>query len=247
MAKKKELLWGIHSVYEALIAKKRVFYRIVSVRGKGNSRTAKIESLAVKRKIPIQYSSVETLDKMANKEKHQGIVMETGALPLGDSRQVIGKLAQKESPVFILVLEGIEDPHNLGAIIRTALCAGVDAIMIPKDRACQASPAVSRSSAGAMEHANICVVTNTAALLREFKKNGGWISGLDADGSVSLFDADLKGHLALVIGGEHRGIRPLVKKECDFLLSIPNLGRINSLNASVAGAIAMYESLRQRV
>jgi len=152
----------------------------------------------------------------------------------------------KKTPCFILILENIEDPHNFGALIRTALCAGVDYILIPKDRSAGPSSTVSRSSAGAMEHADIYYITNTASILRALKKKGVWISGLDSDGNTSLFSADLTGNIAIVIGGEHKGIRPLVKKECDFLLSIPNKGDINSLNASVAGGIAMYEALRQR-
>jgi len=140
-------------------------------------------------------------------------------------------------------MENIEDPHNLGALIRTALSAGVDYLLIPKDRSAGPSSTVSRTSAGAMEHADIYMITNTAALLRALKEKGVWVFGLDADGDRSLFDADLKGPLALVIGGENKGVRPLVKKECDFLLSIPNKSRINSLNASVAGGIAMYEAL----
>jgi 23S rRNA (guanosine2251-2'-O)-methyltransferase len=143
-------------------------------------------------------------------------------------------------------LENIEDPHNLGALIRTALSAGVDFILIPKDRSAGPSSTVSRSSAGAMEHADIYMITNTASILKSLKEKGVWVFGLDADGNKSLFDADLKGHIALVIGGENKGVRPLVKKECDFLLSIPNKGKLNSLNASVAGGIAMYEALRQR-
>ena len=122
--------------------------------------------------------------------------------------------------------------------------------MIPKDRSALPSSSVSRSSAGAMEHANIFLITNTASILRSLKENGVWISGLDAGGNTLLFDSDLTGNIALVIGGEHKGIRPGVKKECDFLLFIPNhgpaQGNINSLNASVAGGVAMYEALRQR-
>ncbi len=172
---------------------------------------------------------------------------------------------------FIVVLEGIEDTHNLGAIIRTAVCAGVDHIVIPKDRAVQPSPAVSRVSAGAMEHADIHVATNTASYLKNLKKKGFWIAGLDADGETSLFKADLTGSIALIVGGEHQGIRPLVKKECDFLLSLPlakvirsktssekiisssnsnaiiaTTEGITSLNASVACGIAIYEVVRQR-
>ncbi len=154
--------------------------------------------------------------------------------------------AGRESGRFFLILEGVEDPHNLGAIIRTALCSGVDRIFLPKDRAVHPSPSVSRASAGAMEHADISVITNTATFLKGLKKKGVWIAGLDADGETSLFQADFSGDIALVIGGEHSGIRPLVKKECDFIVSLPMVHGVTSLNASVACGIAMYEVLRQR-
>jgi 23S rRNA (guanosine2251-2'-O)-methyltransferase len=177
---------------------------------------------------------------------HQGMVAQTSFFPVKKASEVVTRIDETPSPCFILILENIEDPHNLGALIRTALCAGVDCILIPKDRSVTPSSTVSRSSAGAMEHADIYMITNTASILKTLKENGVWISGLDADGDRSVFDADLTGNIALVIGGEHKGVRPLVKKECDFLLSIPNKGRINSLNASVAGGIAMFEALRQR-
>ena len=183
---------------------------------------------------------------MTEGSNHQGIAARTSFFPVKNAAEMVHKIGPEGKSCFILVMENIEDPHNLGALIRTALSAGVDYILIPKDRAAGPSSTVSRSSAGAMEHADIYMITNTAALLKSLKEKGVWVFGLDADGDRSLFDADLKGPIALVIGGENKGVRPLVKKECDFLLSIPNKGRINSLNASVAGGIAMYEALRQR-
>ncbi len=145
-----------------------------------------------------------------------------------------------------MILEGVDDPHNLGAIIRTALCSGVDHIVLPKDRSVHPSPSVSRASAGAMEHADISIVTNITFFIKELKKKGVWVAGLDAQGETSLFKADLSGSIALVVGGEHSGIRPLVKKECDFLISLPMVKGVTSLNASVACGIAMYEVFRQR-
>ncbi|MGD9731378.1 MAG: 23S rRNA (guanosine(2251)-2'-O)-methyltransferase RlmB [Desulfamplus sp.] len=187
------------------------------------------------------------------------------------NKEIKKEIKAENRDKFIVVLEGIEDTHNLGAIIRTAVCAGVDHIVIPKDRAVQPSPAVSRVSAGAMEHADIHITTNTASYLKNLKKKGFWIAGLDADGETSLFKADLTGSIALIVGGEHQGIRPLVKKECDFLLSLPlakvirsktssekiisssnskaiitTTEGITSLNASVACGIAIYEVVRQR-
>jgi 23S rRNA (guanosine2251-2'-O)-methyltransferase len=246
MNEKTDILFGFHSVYEALRAKKRKFYQLLISKKRSSGRTEKIEALARERHIPILEVDPDRLDKMTRFANHQGMVAQTSFFPVKKASEVVTRIDETPSPCFILILENIEDPHNLGALIRTALCAGVDCILIPKDRSVTPSSTVSRSSAGAMEHADIYMITNTASILKTLKENGVWISGLDADGDRSVFDADLTGNIALVIGGEHKGVRPLVKKECDFLLSIPNKGRINSLNASVAGGIAMFEALRQR-
>jgi 23S rRNA (guanosine2251-2'-O)-methyltransferase len=246
MKTKSDILFGFHSVYEALKAGKRKFYTILISTNRSPGRVEKIEALARQRNVKIENVDPKLLDGMTHFSNHQGLAAKTSVFPVKKAGEVVRLVQTKKSSIFILILEGIEDPHNLGALIRTALCAGVDYILIPKDRSALPCSTVSRTSAGAMEHANIFYVTNTASILRSLKENGVWISGLDALGDKSLFDADLKGDIALVIGGEHKGIRPLVKKQCDFLLSIPNKGNINSLNASVAGGIAMYEALRQR-
>lgn len=246
MKEKHDILFGVHSVLEALNAGKRKFYKIFISKKRSPGRTEKIETFARKRKIPLHGVDPEFLDKMAQGSVHQGIAAQTSLFAVHNATEVIARIRQHSKPCFILILENIEDPHNLGALIRTAVCAGVDYILIPKDRSAGPSSTVSRSSAGAMEHADMYRMTNTASILRSLKDCGVWISGLDAGGDTAVFDADLTGNLALVIGGEHKGIRPIVKKECDFLLSIPNNGQINSLNASVAGGIAMFEALRQR-
>lgn len=246
MKEEKDILFGFHSVYEALKAEKRRFFSILISKKRTLQRMETIEALARERQIKIEMVDPEVLDKMTQFANHQGLAARTSFFPVKKAADVIAMVKERKQPCFILILENIEDPHNLGAIIRTAICAGVDYILIPKDRSAGPSSTISRSSAGAMEHADIYMITNTASILRSLKENGVWISGLDADGDTSLYAADLTGNIALVIGGEHKGIRPLVKKECDFLISIPNKGNINSLNASVAGGIAMYEALRQR-
>lgn len=242
----KDILFGYHSILEALKAQKRQFYSLMLSKKRSVHRLEEIEAIARERNINIQMVAPETLDKMTQFSTHQGMAAQTSGFPADNASEVIPRMIKKQTPGFILVLENIEDPQNMGALIRTAVCAGVDYILIPKDRSCQPSSTVSRSSAGAMEHADIYMITNTASILRDLKKNGVWVFGLDAQASTGIYEADLTGNIALVIGGEHKGIRPLVQKECDFLLSIPNKGRINSLNASVAGGIAMFEALRQR-
>ncbi|MFH1156456.1 MAG: 23S rRNA (guanosine(2251)-2'-O)-methyltransferase RlmB [Pseudomonadota bacterium] len=240
-----EFLSGIHPVREALKAGRRRITRLYMSKGRTQSRMESIVSLAQSRNIPVEMTDAGRLDDMTAGANHQGIAALSGPLPLGRSETVLKQVRELQGPVFILVIELLEDPHNLGALIRTAVCAGVDYIMIPRDRAASPTPAVSRASAGAMEHADLFVLANTAVFLRSLKDAGFWIAGLDAEGTTELFSSDLTGNLALVVGGEHKGIRPLVMKECDFLISLPITG-VGSLNASVAGGIAMYEALRQR-
>jgi len=138
------------------------------------------------------------------------------------------------------------DPHNLGALLRTALCATLSGVIIPKDRSAEPSATVSKSSAGALEHIRLATVVNMVNTIKELKKNNIWIIGLDKDGDQSIYENDFTGNIALIVGGEESGIRPLVKKNCDFLSVIPQNGPVSSLNASVAGAIAIYEAYRQR-
>lgn len=249
--KKTEVLFGFHSVCEALKAGKRRFETVFISENRSHKRSGKISSLAEDLGVPVKYTDAGHLDKLARSTLHQGIAANTSLFPMEKGANIKARIHSKEgdplsSPFFILVVEQMEDPHNLGALIRTALCSGVDHIMIPKDRCAQPSPTVSRTSAGAMEHARIFSMTNTAATLRLLKENGAWVAGLDAAGDTGLYEADFTGNLVLVIGGEHKGIRPGVRKECDFLVSIPMQGPVSSLNASVAGGIAMYEALRRR-
>ena len=150
-------------------------------------------------------------------------------------------------PLFLIILDNVVDPHNLGAIIRSALAVDVDGIIIPKDRAVGPTPAVSKASAGMLEHASLSRVTNIVATIKILKEKGLWLFGLDSAATQSLYDSDLSGAAALIVGGEEKGIRPLVKKNCDVLLSIPQSERVESLNASVAAAVAMYEVFRQRL
>lgn len=244
--RKTDLLFGFHSVSEALKAGRRSFDTVFISEKRSHRRAEKIAGLANRRNIKVQYTDAKHLDKLTRSALHQGIAARTAPFPMEKAGDIVSHIRDRQDPFFILVMEQIEDPHNLGALIRTALCAGVDYIMIPKDRCALPTPTVSRTSAGAMEHARIFSITNSASLLRTLKENGAWVAGLDAGGTTPLFQADLTGDLVLVIGGEHKGIRPGVKKECDFLVSIPIQGPVNSLNASVAGGIAMYEACRKR-
>lgn len=244
--KTREILFGFNSVYEALRAGRRTFERIFISQIKSRGQRDKIESLIHNKGINVEMCDTDLLERLTKDRMHQGIAARVSSFPVENENVLFRETLGDKRQGFVLALDNIEDPHNLGALIRTAECAGVDYISIPRHRSAAPTPTVSRISAGAMEHSRILMTTNTVNLLKRLKENGFWIAGLDAAGETSIYKAGLTGHIVLVVGGEHRGIRMGVQKECDFLLSIPMAGMVNSLNASVAGAIGMFEIIRQR-
>ncbi len=239
---KREILFGVHPIYEALKNRRRVFSEIYIAKDKNSKRLEDIEELAESFRIPVKNISPAQLKSMTGTDQHQGIGAMVSPYPFYD----LSDMPDKSKSPFLLLLDSVADVHNLGALIRTALCAGVSGVIIPKDRAAPPTPAVSKASAGALEHIRLTQVTNLVNTIRELKENGIWIAGTDKESGRSLFEYDLTVPLAIVIGGEEKGIRPLVKKHCDFLISIPQVGPLNSLNASVAGGVLMYEVFRQR-
>jgi len=242
---KPEILYGIHPVREAVRAARREILEVLLTSGKKGGRLAAIEHQAQKAGLKIRAVSAERLTAVTGDRRHQGVAARVGPLPVLALADMLSGLDAKEAP-FLLLLDQVLDPHNLGALLRTALCAGVDGILCTRDRAAGPTPMVSRISAGAMEHVRIALVTNLVAAVKTLQANRFWVAGMDAAGQQSLFKADLSGPLAVIIGGEEKGLRPLVKKQCDFLVTIPQASALNSLNASVAGAVAMYEAYRQR-
>jgi len=244
---KLELLFGIHSVLEALRAGRRKFVEIYTIRTKPSKRIKAILEIAETRQIPIQTLNPNQLGKMADNAFHQGIGAKVSAYPLMRLNALIAKTEIACEAPFLLLLDHLTDARNMGALVRTAVCAGVTGIITTKDRAAPITTAVCHASAGAVEHAMIARVTNMVTTIKALKQNGLWIAGLDKSAKQSVFKQDLRGPLAVIIGGEEKGIRPLVKKNCDFLLAIPQQGTVDSLNASVAGGIVMYEIFRQRI
>jgi 23S rRNA (guanosine2251-2'-O)-methyltransferase len=241
-----ETLYGIHPVLEALKARRRKIFRIFIATGRISGRIEPVVLIAETLKVPVEYAPSDRIETLSASKIHQGVCAAVSRFPY-DGLPVFPEAASSgDGPPFWVVADSIHDPRNLGALIRTALCVGVDGIIIAKDRSAPATPAVSKASAGALEHTRLIRVTNLVTTLAALKAAGVWVAGLDGDADQSLFGIDLKGPLALVIGGEEKGIRPLVKKHCDFLVAIPHHGPVNSLNASVAGAVAMYEAYRQR-
>jgi len=243
---KKEILFGINPVYEALRAGRRDIFMVYIAKEKISKRLERIMTLAESLKIPVEESTSLYLKSISGSEQHQGVGIETGLYPFVKLSDMLDSIQGGKSNSFLLLLDNIMDPHNLGALIRTALCVGVDGVIIPKDRSAQPTPTVSKSSAGALEHICLSRVTNMANTITMLKKNGLWIAGMDKVSTDSIFTCDMKRFNAIVIGGEDKGLRPLVKKNCDMLLSIPQTGPLDSLNASAAGAVVMYEAFRQR-
>ena len=243
---KKEILYGIHPVFEALKAGRRDFFEVYIAKDKTSKRIDKLVAIAESMKIPVERVEPLTLKSMTGTDLHQGLGARTGPFPISEISDIFDGVRSNDANHLLLLLDNIMDPHNLGALIRTALCVGVDGIIIPRDRSVPPTPAVSKSSGGALEHIRLARVTNMVNTIKDLKEKGLWIAGMEKTSDKSIFFSDLTGPVAIVIGGEEKGMRPLVKKHCDFLMSIPQTGQVNSLNASVAGAVVMYEAFRQR-
>ncbi len=243
---KTEILYGFHSVKEALAAGRRVPLEIYVERGHADSvRLQELLKMAEARGAAVRVLDAARLAAMSGGSAQPAVALRASAYPFEEfSRAVDEAEAAGSGP--ILVLDSIVDPHNLGAIVRSALCAGVAAVLIPKDRCAGPTPAVSKISAGALEHIRLVQVTNLVRSLDILKSRGRWAAGLERQAPLTIFSADMRLPLALVIGGEERGLRTLVRKTCDLLVSIPQSGVIDSLNASAAAAVALYEIRRQR-
>jgi 23S rRNA (guanosine2251-2'-O)-methyltransferase len=238
-----QLICGINPVLEALSARERHFDRLLVVKGLRNRRVSEAIARASKLGIPLRFEPRDTLDRIAGGVPHQGVIAVVSAKPLLTLETL---LDQARSPALFVVLDGIEDPRNLGAIIRTAEAAGADGVLLPDRRSAGLSDTVARASAGALEHAKIAQIGNVAHALDKLKAHGVWVVGFDAGGSERWDAVDLRGPAALVLGGEGRGMRRIVRERCDHLASLPVFGHVESLNVSVAAGIALYEAIRQR-
>lgn len=237
-------IFGRNAVCEALKSGRNVESVLLSCREISGSLKV-ILSVAKEKKIPVKHVKKDYLDEISGTLSHQGVAALAGAKKTCKIDDILEFAKSKNEPPFVIVADGIEDPHNLGAIIRTAECSGAHGIIIPSRRAVGLTAAVDKASAGALEHMLVAKVGNIGAAIDELKEKGLWIYGADMDGE-SWDGVDLKGAVAIVIGSEGFGIGNLVRKKCDFILSLPMKGKINSLNASVAAGILMYEVRRQR-
>lgn len=241
-----DILTGPHATLETLRAGRRKIRRILLARPERAGVTEAIKHLATERGVVVEVRSRADLDRLAMGLSHQGVVVEAGPFPYVETEEVVSMAGRAGQTAFLIVLDGIQDPQNLGAIIRTAEAAGAHGLILPRDRAVGVTPAAVRASAGAAEHLPVARVTNVAAFLEWVKGRGLWVVGADPSGGCLLYAADLQAPLILVIGSEGRGLRPLVKRRCDFLVRIPLAGRVASLNASSAAAVCIFEVVRQR-
>jgi len=239
---KGELIFGVNPVKEALQGGRGAYNLYVQISA-SDHRVEKIIRLAEQRGVAVHRREKLDLTKMCASSHHQGIALEVEPFLYADLEDLLAAVATAESALLV-VLDGIQDPHNLGALIRSAACAGALGVIIPRDRACGVTASAEKSSAGAVETLPVAQVTNISQALEAMKKAGCWVYGLDGEARSSLFQTKFSGRIALVIGGEGEGIRPLVRKQCDALMSIPHYGGVSSLNASVAGGIAMFEIAR---
>ena len=240
------MIEGRHPVLESLKAK-RPLNKIFLAKGLGqHSVIAQILHLSKSQGVAVEYVDRAALDRVSLTRTHQGVIAFAAAHKYVEVEDILAKAHAQGEPPFILLLDGIEDPHNLGAIIRTADAAGVHGVVIMKHRAVGLTAVVAKTSAGAVEHVPVARVTNLNDCIRKLKEQRIWVVGLDEGGEIDLNKADFKLPLALVIGGEGKGLSRLVRENCDFLVKIEMQGKINSLNASVAAAVVMYEVVRQR-
>jgi len=240
-----EQIEGRNPVIEALRAGHEI-NKIFALKGDTSGVLRGVLDLAGRKKIPVSFVESNVLDKMATTRNHQGIIAQAASWKYASVDAILAGALTKREPPFVLLLDGVEDPQNLGSILRTAEAAGVHGIIIPERRAAGLNATVNRASAGAIEYVPVARVTNLSRTIEDLKKAGLWFSGAAQDGDYEFLKADLKGPIGLVVGGEGRGISRLVAEHCDQIVRLPMWGQINSLNVSVATGVLLYEIRRQR-
>jgi 23S rRNA (guanosine2251-2'-O)-methyltransferase len=238
-----DLICGINPVLEALAAGTRHFDRLLIVKGLRNQRVSEAIARASQQGIPLRFEARETLDRMAGGLSHQGIMAVVSAKPVIDVETLLN---EARDPALIVLLDGVEDPRNLGAVLRTAEAAGTDGVLLPERHSAGLSETVSRASAGGLEHVKVARIGNVSQAIEMLKARGLWIVGFDAAGTERWDAVDYRRPVVLILGGEGRGMRRLVRERCDHLVSLPMFGQVGSLNVSVAAGIALYEVIRQR-
>lgn len=243
------MLYGLHPVNEALRARPEHLHHVAVARERESRRDPRLEGLVEACRaagIRVDTEPREQLTRYARNDQHQGVVAFVRERTFSALEDLLQTPAQAGRRRFFLALDGVEDPHNLGALLRSADGAGVDGVLLPERRSAPLTPTVAKSSAGASEHVRIARVTNLTRALEEMKRAGVWVVGLDERGDPVYTDFDFGADCCLVLGSEGTGLHELVKRTCDFLLRIPMAGSVSSLNVSVAGAVVMFEAMRQQ-
>ena len=239
-----DMVAGRNAVMEALKGSRSV-NKLMVANGSTEGSIKEIIAVAKEKGVNIQYWDRSKLDSIARGIRHQGVLAQVAPVQYAELEDILQVAKDRNEPPFIVLLDELEDPHNLGAILRTADAAGVHGVLIPKHRSCPLSATVAKTSAGAVEHVPVARVGNLVQTIKKLKQEGLWVAAADMDGK-DYYDTDLTGPLLLIIGSEGQGVGRLVKEQCDFVVRIPMVGKINSLNASVAGSILMYEAMKQR-
>ncbi|HSR33014.1 MAG TPA: 23S rRNA (guanosine(2251)-2'-O)-methyltransferase RlmB [Anaerolineae bacterium] len=244
----REILFGRQPVRETLRAGRRKVFKLLLAQGvKPHGIVGQILTLAERARVPVQAVDRRELDKLGGEVNHQGLAAEVSGYPYADLTTLLESIKQTGESPFLLLLDHVRDPQNLGSLLRTCEAVGIHGVVIPGRRAASVTPAAVRASAGAAEHVRVAQVTNLVQAMERLKVEGIWLAGLEATPSARLYtQADLSGSLALVVGSEDQGLARLVRERCDFLIRLPMHGQVESLNAAIAASIALYEAHRQR-
>lgn len=246
MSEENYIVEGRNPVLEALDSGRDI-NKILIADGNKEGSIKKIVAIAKSRGIIISYVDRQKINNLSTSDNHQGVIAFVAAYDYKELSELLAEIEEASEDAFLIILDEISDPHNLGSIMRTADAVGAHGIIIPKRRAVGLTPVVAKTSAGAIEYVPVCRVTNIARTIDELKDKNIWIAGADMSGEQSYFNSNFKGKIAIVMGSEGKGISRLVKEKCDFLVNIPMQGKVSSLNASVAASILMYEVYKQRL
>lgn len=239
-------VYGVHAVMALLNNPHRNTKQLYINQDREDKRLQRLLDLAIARQVPVEQVSLQSMNQRFSNCVHQGVVAKASPIPEYTERDLVSLLQGLPHPAFVLCLDGVTDPHNLGACLRSADAVGVDFVLIPKDKSASITPVVAKVASGATESVPLVRVTNLVRAMETLKEQGLWLFGASAEAPQSLYQIDLKTPLALVLGSEGKGLRRLTREHCDHLFSLPMLGTVESLNVSVATAVSLYEVLRQR-
>ena len=240
-----QVIYGINPLLEVFFSHPEMLEKVVVVDGRGGNEVRKILKLAAEHGLPVEFGGRERVEKLAPRQVHQGVAAICRAHAYATVDEVIAHRHEKSKYDLVVLLDSVTDPQNLGSIIRTAHCCGANGVIIPENRAASVTASVSKASAGAVQYLPTAMVVNLVRTIEYLKERGFWIYGADAVARMDIQAPDYEGNIALVMGSEGRGIRPLIRKKCDFLISIPMRGQVASLNVSVAAGVILFEILRK--